>query len=272
MDILAEKPIVFCMDAFLPMPRPTFLWFSEPRERFLLPVARSREWVLLGLRSGRFRFALGEAPWEVCGPGELVICPPGVDLHRESLERMVFYCASFRWKPTDAALWRGLKSPGDLVRLDSTLAYLRALAGSLADAREAAWAGHLLADLLYLCRREERTRGEIPAEAPDRLMLEAAEWIRAHLAGPGKLEELARRLHLSAFALSRRFRAAWGVPPAIFRTRLRVEEARRLLLETPWTVERVAERCGFENAFYFSRVFSRQAGMAPRDFRRAHRV
>ncbi len=49
-------------------------------------------------------------------------------------------------------------------------------------------------------------------------------------------------------------------------TTLRIEEAKRVLLEHPdWTNEAVADHCGFSRA-YFQKIFKQETGMAPSAF------
>lgn len=48
---------------------------------------------------------------------------------------------------------------------------------------------------------------------------------------------------------------------------IRVREAKRYLLETQWTIQQVAERSGFTNTNYFSRVFKQLTGVTPRQYR-----
>jgi AraC family transcriptional activator of pobA len=54
-------------------------------------------------------------------------------------------------------------------------------------------------------------------------------------------------------------------------TETRVREATRLLLLTENTIDAIAERAGFPNRAYFSRVFKKVTGEAPATLRRKHR-
>jgi AraC-like DNA-binding protein len=51
----------------------------------------------------------------------------------------------------------------------------------------------------------------------------------------------------------------------------RIAQARELLLMAVLSVAEVAARVGYANAFYFSRVFSRQTGISPSAFRKQGR-
>jgi transcriptional regulator GlxA family with amidase domain len=80
-------------------------------------------------------------------------------------------------------------------------------------------------------------------------------------------EELAFEVGLSARSLSRLFRASLNVSPADFVERVRVDLARRRLLETSDSIERVAGRCGFGTLRRMDRAFARVIGASPRQFR-----
>lgn len=51
---------------------------------------------------------------------------------------------------------------------------------------------------------------------------------------------------------------------------LRIKLAKRLLLDESMNVNEVASQCGFSDPAYFRRVFKRNAGVAPRDFRKMY--
>jgi AraC-like DNA-binding protein len=47
-----------------------------------------------------------------------------------------------------------------------------------------------------------------------------------------------------------------------------MQRAIRLLSESSLNLEQVAQEVGYQDAFSFSKVFKREVGVAPRDFRR----
>ncbi len=256
----------------LPTPTVQHVFFADRRSQFVHSVETLPDWFLLGIQAGSFGYRLGNEPEGLCHPGDFVLCPPGVPLARSVVQAVDFHTIRFRWKPLNPEAWRGRWTPRDGARFHSTLSSLRLSREALDPQAMTGWVQHLLTDLLFQLAHDVHIARASAKAAPDRLMLRAEEQLRRELAKPIPLEDLAAQLRLSPYQFSRRFRAAFGVAPSLYRTRLRIREARRLLLETDWTTDRVAEACGFENAFYFSRVFTRQMGQAPRDFRREHRV
>lgn len=50
-------------------------------------------------------------------------------------------------------------------------------------------------------------------------------------------------------------------------TDIRIKEAKKLLVETDMVVKEIASLTGFQNQYYFSRVFKNHAGMPPKQFR-----
>jgi AraC-like DNA-binding protein len=79
--------------------------------------------------------------------------------------------------------------------------------------------------------------------------------------------DLAALCSLSEDHFIRRFAAATGLPPARFIARRRVALAAQLLLYSDQSLEQIAERTGFRDRFYLSRVFTRETGTPPGAFR-----
>ena len=91
--------------------------------------------------------------------------------------------------------------------------------------------------------------------------------IRANYAGLYGVEELSERLGVSKSHLVRTFTAAIGVPPGKYLTTVRVEAAQRLLLHREYTLDVVASLCGFSGANYLCRVFKKETGQSPAQWR-----
>jgi AraC-like DNA-binding protein len=82
--------------------------------------------------------------------------------------------------------------------------------------------------------------------------------------------QLAKLAGLSEAGFNRAFKLHFGTTPVWYVIEMRVREAARLLLQTSETIDSIAERTGFPNRAYFSRIFKKVTDEAPAAFRRKH--
>jgi AraC-like DNA-binding protein len=92
----------------------------------------------------------------------------------------------------------------------------------------------------------------------------AITWIKEHFAQPLEIESLARHVHMSPSALHHHFKAVAAVSPVQYQKRLRLQEARRLLLSEGASAESVAYQVGYASASQFNREYVRLFGQPPR--------
>lgn len=111
---------------------------------------------------------------------------------------------------------------------------------------------------------ESQTRA---SEAPDNLV-ELADWILDHLDADLAVAALASRAAMSERNFARVFRRNFGVTPAKFVERARVERARLLLEEESQTLDQVACDAGFGSTERMRRSFARQLRVVPDQYRR----
>ena len=93
--------------------------------------------------------------------------------------------------------------------------------------------------------------------------------ISAHLAAPLTLEDLAQVADVSRSRFVTLFREATGSSPQQYLQSRRIAEARRLLADPRLQIKQIAAMTGFEDRFYFSKVFRRVDGLTPTQFRAA---
>ncbi|MBT2292933.1 response regulator [Paenibacillus albidus] len=85
---------------------------------------------------------------------------------------------------------------------------------------------------------------------------------------PYKLEELAASINYSVPYFSSMFKRTVGESFIQYLTRQRIEKAKLLLLTTDQKTFEIAEAIGFENYRSFNRIFKKETGVTPSDFRR----
>ncbi|MDE6963167.1 MAG: AraC family transcriptional regulator [Lachnospiraceae bacterium] len=83
--------------------------------------------------------------------------------------------------------------------------------------------------------------------------------------------EAAAKLGVSQSHLSREFFKYTGEQPVRYLTRLRVENAVKLLHEGNMTIEEISARCGFSDGNYFNKVFKRYMKVSPGELRKQMR-
>ncbi len=91
----------------------------------------------------------------------------------------------------------------------------------------------------------------------------AIRWIRDNYAEPMRIDDLARLAGMSPSAFHRHFRAATALSPLQFQKRIRLQEARSLLLARPDDVAGVGHLVGYDSPSQFNREYRRLFGAPP---------
>lgn len=110
-----------------------------------------------------------------------------------------------------------------------------------------------------------------PAPLPLWRLRLAQAYVDAHLAGPVRLEDIARAAGLTRMHFAAQFRAATGVRPHDYLLHRRIERAKRLLAQTETAIVDIALAVGFQSQAHFSTVFKQRVGDSPSIWRRQTR-
>ncbi|MGY6277378.1 AraC family transcriptional regulator [Methylomonas sp. MgM2] len=119
------------------------------------------------------------------------------------------------------------------------------------------------------CIEQDLVREGVFAAMQDKRLAKALGLIHEQPWQAWTLSELCIQSGVSKSVLSEKFTALIGYSPIEYLTLWRLQIAAHWLMEPSMTVERVAERCGYESAPAFSKAFKRHIGVAPGSFRRA---
>lgn len=127
----------------------------------------------------------------------------------------------------------------------------------------------LLQILVNALRRKVDLAPRRPAErGPDaRLVERYRALIEEEYRRPLSITQYAARLCVSKERLRLACIRATGSTPLALLNARRLLEAKRSLLYTNMSIALIAERCGFDDAAYFSRFFARHTGHSPRAYR-----
>jgi AraC-like DNA-binding protein len=91
----------------------------------------------------------------------------------------------------------------------------------------------------------------------------AIDWLNQNFGEPLRIETLARQVNLSVSTLHHRFKAVTAMSPLQYQKYLRLQEARRLMLNEGLEAAAAAFRVGYESPSQFSREYRRQFGAPP---------
>lgn len=88
-------------------------------------------------------------------------------------------------------------------------------------------------------------------------------WIRDNYAEPMRIEELAQVAGMSPSTFHRHFRAVTAMSPLQFQKRIRLQEARSMLVTAPGDIAGIGHRVGYDSPSQFTREYRRLFGAPP---------
>lgn len=117
--------------------------------------------------------------------------------------------------------------------------------------------------LMFLKQEELTQRSKV-----DRL--EVSNYMDMHLEEPFDLEKMAERFNMAKPSLSRWAKRIYGRTLLEEYEAIRMERARQFLQSTRLKILEIAERVGYPDPLYFSKVFKKHHQLSPRQFREQH--
>ncbi|MCU6712138.1 AraC family transcriptional regulator [Paenibacillus sp. J5C_2022] len=247
------------------------------KEKFLLETDIYVTWVLFAVEEGSFEYQIGEI-YGVAEFGDVVVCPPQIAFHRNVLTALSFHSITFllpEGEPQQLQLLlsqRKIKLP-QIRRLSENYKCLRQADLQLSFSSDnKKLKQHYFTDIwMMLAQQALESPDADPILKNDELIREVAIYLTNHAHEAIEIRDVAQQFGLTPVQLIRRFKNGYGINPLQYLTSIRVKQACRLLLTTEWTLDVIAGRCGYENGFYLSRVFSKAMGMSPSEFRKQNR-
>ncbi|MDD3340306.1 MAG: response regulator [Lachnospiraceae bacterium] len=106
----------------------------------------------------------------------------------------------------------------------------------------------------------------IPSEIEDTIE-NLDSFIHSHYTESINLSELAKKYHFNQSYLTRIFKKQKGEAPLKLINTLRINDAKKLLLQPELSVREISEMLGFSNQHYFSRIFKDFTDQLPKEYR-----
>lgn len=244
-------------------------WRSRPR---VMPDEQ-----LHLIHAGALEYRFGGAP-HAAGARQVAFCPPGIEWSATRTSRTLIQLTVIHFQARFPGGRRYLEAFGFPPILRPTPVMWKRLTGigrQLCDLRQHKPSGHVLKEtaLVYeLFHAFFPLRGTTaPVDRDGERVLRLIHFMRHHLRERITLESLSGQVFVSPNHLATIFRDYTGRSPIDYLIQLRLEEAQRLLQSPDAAVREIAERVGYEDPAYFSRLFHKHVGMSPIEYRENRR-
>lgn len=248
--------------------------FPETRLHWVDRKAGTSEHILIYNRTGTGRTFIGDRSWTV--PPEHILMIPKNVAHSYGADEAAPW--SIYWLHFDGAssdeifellkvsAQRPLLSVGRIEGLLPLFESTLEVASQQSDPEDAPLLSEHLLHIVNKLRRGIREKDRPEARVDPRIEA-AMNFMRANLDRSCSLDEIARAVGLSIPQFSNLFRSHAGTSPLRFFTRWRMQRAAQWLARSQDPVSLVAEQIGYEDAFYFCRVFRQHVGLSPQQYR-----
>lgn len=237
-------------------------------------------WILDYHFSDGLRFNVNNTGWRKRLPGVWHLYAPHVEWRQDTRKfRLPFHAVWIRFHGAEKlGLGRLVDNPTRMAQIiDPDGALLEKMRGLalMADACEGGNYPEAMVGLIEIIQRLLQSEEDAPGlyrlkvsgevRPQDQLVLQAQEYLVAHLHEPITLSRIAKALHTSVPTLKRRYTAVEKESITKALIRMRIGRVKQLLREGA-TVSEAADETGFFDPFHLSRTFRRLEGIPPREF------
>ena len=125
----------------------------------------------------------------------------------------------------------------------------------------------LFNDILLLVDRQQHEQKKATGNVQEQIE-RAAAYFNENYNTKISIDDYAESLHISTNWFIHNFKQYAGMSPAQYILSLRMVNAQSLLERTTYNIKEISEIVGYENPLYFSRVFKKEIGKSPVQYRK----
>ena len=125
----------------------------------------------------------------------------------------------------------------------------------------------LFNDILLLVDRQQHEQKKATGNVQEQIE-RAAAYFNENYNTKISIDDYAESLHISTNWFIHNFKQYAGMSPAQYILSLRMVNAQSLLERTTYTIKEISEIVGYEDPLYFSRVFKKEIGKSPAQYRK----
>ena len=97
--------------------------------------------------------------------------------------------------------------------------------------------------------------------------MEIQDWMEVHYPEDISMEQISQHFSLSSRTLIRKFKSNLGITPSAYLQEVRIDAARKILVQTKKTVDEITAAVGYEDVSSFTKLFKRKTGLSPINYR-----
>lgn len=120
--------------------------------------------------------------------------------------------------------------------------------------------------LRSFCQKLCRLLDDRKATRSDKLVNLAKSYIKEHYTEKLTLTDVAEALNISSGHLSNTFRKLTGITLSDYIAQIKIQHAMELIDTHKYLMYEISDRLGFDNPYYFSKVFKKVTSMSPREY------
>lgn len=226
------------------------------------------------LHKGRLTISFGDFPSVTLDAGAIIVIPPNVrtEYHHNESEPIEIYWAHFTGGYAEKLLEEnGIPKEGCIrsVPVSKLAAHsFQAFLDEMKNPPDAPTRQRASAMLVLTLTNLSQI---LESSTASRRLQRSFAYIQEHFTEDISKTELAKMEELGISQYYLLFRQLTGMPPSQYVTKLRIKLACKLLDDASLSVGDIAESCGYDDTFYFSRVFRKECGVSPSQYRKGMR-
>lgn len=252
----------------------TYHLFTKPK----LPTHRPRgrlDYQILYVASGKAHFYFNGVE-EIVSAGNMVIYRPKEEqrYYYYGVDHTEVYWVHFTGSDVKNILRRyGISDNMHVIHTGTSLEYKRLFLHIIQELKLCKedyeeLTVNYLENLLILLHRQINAKPRGKSHLLMEEMDNAVQYFHKNYSKPISIENFAASQHMSVSWFIRNFKEYTNSTPAQYLLSLRISNAQTLLETTNYNVTEIASIVGYDNPLYFSRIFKKQSGVSPSEFRK----
>jgi AraC-like DNA-binding protein len=125
-------------------------------------------------------------------------------------------------------------------------------------------------EIEFICLEHVKEKGAIEnvSSSENHIYMQILTYLQTHYRYNLRLEEVCEIFGCSKSYISHMFKKKSGCTFNGYINRVRIEQAKKLLVQTELSMNEIAEEVGFSAYFYFANTFKRFCGVSPREYKK----